>query len=106
MIARVWRGETTAENAEPYLAYLERTGLAEYRRTPGNRGVLALRRIVDGRAQFLLLTLWESEEAVRSFAGDEISRAVFYPEDDRFLVARDDEVDHFQVVHQILDQAP
>lgn len=106
MIARVWRGETTAEDGEPYLAYLERTGLAAYRRTPGNRGVLALRRIVDGRAQFLLLTLWESEEAVRDFAGDEISRAVFYPEDDRFLVARDDEVDHFQVVHQILDPAP
>lgn len=103
MIARIWRGETTAEDGEPYLAYLERTGLAEYRKTPGNRGVLALRRTVGGRAEFLLLTLWESEDAIRAFAGDDIGRAVFYPDDDRFLIGRDEQVDHYQVVHQIVD---
>ena len=106
MIARIWRGATSAADGEPYLAYLERTGLAEYRRTPGNRGVVALRRTVGGRAEFLLLTLWDSEEVVRGFAGDEIGRAVFYPEDDRFLVERDDHVDHFEVVHQVVDPGP
>lgn len=99
MIARIWRGATSADDGEAYLAYLERTGLAEYRRTPGNRGVLALRRTVDQRAEFLLLSLWESEAAVRGFAGDDIGRAVFYPEDDRFLIQRDEYVDHFDVVH-------
>ena len=47
---------------------------------------------------FLLVTLWESEEAIRRFAGDTPGRAVFYPEDDRFLVDRDEHVDHFEVV--------
>ena len=56
--------------------------------------------MVDGRAEFLLLTLWESEEAIRRFAGDDICRAVFYPEDDRFLVERDDHVNHFDVVFE------
>ncbi|MBC7987206.1 MAG: hypothetical protein H7X93_11155 [Sphingomonadaceae bacterium] len=98
MIARTWRGSTAARDADAYLDYMRGTGFAAYRATPGNRGVLALRRVRDGRAVFLLLTLWDSIDAVRAFAGDEIDRAVFYPEDDRFLVARDDHVDHFELV--------
>jgi heme-degrading monooxygenase HmoA len=99
MIARTWRGATAAADAERYLEYLRETGLRSYGETPGNRGVLALRRIVGDRAEFLLVSLWESEAAIRRFAGDDIGRAVFYPEDDRFLVDRDDHVDHFEVVH-------
>lgn len=97
-LARLWRGETKAEDAEAYLAYLQETGIAEYSRTPGNRAVFVLRRIAEGRAQFLLITLWESEDAVRRFAGDDMGRAVFYPEDERFLIARDERVDHFEVL--------
>jgi heme-degrading monooxygenase HmoA len=98
MIARTWRGATRAEDGEAYVRYLHETGFAEYRGTPGNLGVLGLRRTVGGRAEFLLVTLWESEEAIRRFAGDTPERAVFYPEDDRFLVDRDEHVDHFEVV--------
>jgi heme-degrading monooxygenase HmoA len=97
-IARIWRGATRAEDADAYLAYLHETGISGYRRTPGNRGVTVLRRIGEGRAEFLLMTIWESEEAIRRFAGDEIGRAVFYPEDDRFLIARDERVEHYEVV--------
>ena len=82
-----------------YVDYLRETGFPGYGRTPGNRGVLALRRIVGDRAEFLLVSLWESEEAVRRFAGDDMTRAVFYPEDDRFLVERDERVHHFEVVY-------
>jgi heme-degrading monooxygenase HmoA len=98
MIARTWRGFTSAEDADRYLAYLRETGFKQYRATPGNRGVFGLRRLVDGRAEFLLVTLWESPAAVRAFAGDDPERAVFYPEDERYLVARDLHADHFDVV--------
>ena len=98
MIARTWAGATRAADADTYLEYLHRTGLAEYRNTPGNHGVLALRRVSGDRAELLLLTLWESEDAIRRFAGDDIGRAVFYPEDERFLVARDERVHHYEVV--------
>ena len=97
-IARIWRGATAAADADAYLAYLHETGVPEYRATPGNCGVLVMRRIRDGRAEFFLLTLWESEDAVRAFAGDDLDRAVFYPEDERFLVARDERVDHYDVL--------
>lgn len=104
MIARTWRGATKAEDADAYVEYLEKTGFHEYRSTPGNRGVLALRRVDPEKAEFLLITLWESEEAIRRFAGDEIDRAVFYPEDDRFLIERGERVDHFDVVFECLQE--
>jgi heme-degrading monooxygenase HmoA len=106
MIARIWAGATRAADADTYLDYLHSTGLAEYRATPGNRGVLALRRVAGDRAEFLLLTLWDSEEAVQRFAGDDIERAVFYPEDERFLIARDERVRHFEVVYQAEEVTP
>jgi heme-degrading monooxygenase HmoA len=99
MIARTWRGATKAQDGEAYLEYLHRTGFAEYRKTPGNRGVLGLRRIVNDRAEFLLVSLWESEDAIRQFAGSDIEKAVFYPEDERFLVDRDNHVSHYEVVY-------
>jgi len=100
MIARSWSGVTRAKDADVYLEYLHATGIPEYRATPGNRGVLALRRIAGDRAEFLLLTLWESEEAIRRFAGDDIGRAVFYSEDDRYLIERGERVEHYEVVYQ------
>jgi heme-degrading monooxygenase HmoA len=100
VIARTWAGATRAEDADRYLEYLHATGFREYRVTPGNQGVLALRRLEGERAEFLLVSLWDSMEAVRRFAGDEPERAVFYPEDERFLVERDERVRHYEVVHQ------
>lgn len=98
MIARTWRGAVRAEDADAYLDYLEVTGLKEYRDTPGNRGVLALRRIDGARCEYLIVSLWDSMEAVKAFAGDDVETAVFYPEDDRFLVDRDLTSTHYEVV--------
>jgi heme-degrading monooxygenase HmoA len=100
MIARSWAGATRAEDADAYLDYLHATGFPEYRSTPGNRGVLALRRLAGDRAEFLLVTLWDSEEAIRRFAGDDIERAVFYPQDERYLIERGERVGHYEVVYQ------
>ncbi len=101
MIARTWRGSVRADDAESYLDYLRQTGLAGYAATPGNLGALTLRRIIDGRAEFLLISFWDSEEAIHGFAGDDPERAVFYPEDERFLIERDEHVHHFEVVHRL-----
>jgi len=98
MIARIWRGVTREADAEAYRDYLERTGLAEYRATSGNRGVHVLLKRAAGRAEWLLLTYWESWDAIRRFAGDDVEKAVFYPEDDRFLIERGERVEHFEVV--------
>jgi heme-degrading monooxygenase HmoA len=98
VIARTWRGAVRVEDADAYLDYLEATGLKEYRETPGNRGVLALRRIDGDRCEYLIVSLWDSLEAVQRFAGKDLEQAVFYPEDDRFLVDRDLTSTHYEVV--------
>lgn len=75
-----------------------RTGLKEYAETPGNRGACISRRdLDDGRTEVLLVSFWDSMDAVRAFAGDRPERAVFYPEDDRFLIGREKTTTHFDV---------
>ena len=58
MLARTWRGATRFEDAERYLDYLRKTGLAEYARIPGHRCTLTLRRTDGDRAEFLIVSLW------------------------------------------------
>jgi heme-degrading monooxygenase HmoA len=95
VIARIWRGVVRAEDAAAYRTYVEETGLREYRKTPGNRGAWLLQRIEGDRCEIVTLSLWESLDAVRGFTGDDSERAVFYPEDDRYLVERDTRVSHY-----------
>lgn len=45
----------------------------------------------------MTLSFWDSLEAVEQFAGHDINRAVYYPEDDRFLIERDVTVSHYEV---------
>ena len=104
MIARIWRGRTPADKADAYLSFLERTGLADYRATEGNRGVLALRRVQDDVAEFTLITLWESMDAIRRFAGDDPDVAKYYSEDPQYLLELAPKVEHHEVAWHDLDQ--
>ena len=98
MIARTWKGSVRREDADRYAEYMQGTGVAGYARIPGNRGVWMLRRDVgDDRTEFLMFTLWESLDAVKSFAGEDYESAVFYPEDERFLVERELTSAHYVV---------
>ena len=98
MIARTWRGWTRREDADRYVDYLNETGISAYRQTPGNAGAWILRRDHGGRVEFVTLSFWHSLEAIAAFAGADIERAVFYPDDDRFLVAREEHVTHYELV--------
>jgi heme-degrading monooxygenase HmoA len=103
MIARIWRGAVCMEDADAYAEYMQATGIAGYAGTPGNRGVYMLRRDLGPRCEYLMFTLWDSLEAVKAFAGEDYETAVFYPEDDRYLVERDEFSSHFEVVTHVPD---
>ena len=98
MVARIWRGVTRTEDADTCLTYLQRTGLAAYRATPGNRA--AFRAPAPGQRPHRV----RAAHAVGVDSGDrgvrrpDFDRAVFYPDDDWFLVERGERVDHFDVV--------
>lgn len=98
MIARVWHGVTAAERAEEYSDYLNETGWKDCRATEGNRGVLVLRRIHEGRAEFTFLSLWESFDAIRKFAGGDSEKAVYYPRDKEFLFELAPTVTHYEAL--------
>ena len=102
MIARIWRGAVRKHDGDAYARYMQDTGVAGYARTPGNRGVWMLRRDLGERTEFLMFTMWDSLEAVKGFAGEDHERAIFYPEDDRYLVERDLTATHYEVATQAL----
>ena len=97
MIARIWKGAVAREDGDAYADYIEETGVAGYVSTPGNRGAWMLRRDAGDRTEFLMFTLWDSLDAVKAFAGEDYETAVFYPEDDRYLVERDLKSAHYEV---------
>lgn len=98
MIARMWRGAVRRGDADAYAEYMANTGMAAYRSTPGNQGAWMLRRDDGYRSEIVTFSLWDSLDSIRAFAGDDLDQAVFYPEDDRFLVERDRTVQHYEVV--------
>ncbi|MGH9797452.1 MAG: antibiotic biosynthesis monooxygenase [Candidatus Polarisedimenticolia bacterium] len=98
VIARMWSGITPAAKAGAYVRCLRETGVRECLATPGNRGVLVLRRMVRGRAQFVFLSLWSSRRAIRAFAGPDPERAVYYQRDRSFLASFPRIVDHYEAI--------
>lgn len=106
MIARTWHGRTPAAKAGAYHEFLLRTGIADYRATPGNRGVLVQQRIEGDVAHFILTTLWDSIDSIKRFAGQQYERARYYPEDDDFLLEREPFVTHAEVLLATLDDSP
>jgi heme-degrading monooxygenase HmoA len=97
MIARIWRGTVRADDAPAYAAYVQRTGIEGYQGMPGNRGAWLLWQVEGDRAEFVTLSFWESRAAIEGFAGQDIEKAVYYPDDERFLIDRDPTVQHYQV---------
>ena len=96
MIARIWRGAVRTDDADEYAQYIRDTGFAEYGRTAGNRGAWMLRRDDGGETEFLTFSMWDSREAIKAFAGEDIEAAVLYPEDEKFLIGESTIV-HFDV---------
>jgi heme-degrading monooxygenase HmoA len=103
MIARRWRGGVRAADFDAYLGYLEESGIAALTATAGNEGVVVFRHLDEstGRAEFEVVSYWQDLDAIRAFAGDDISVARFFPDDDRFLIDRE-----LTVRHDVVNQFP
>jgi len=98
MIARIWHGVTAASKADEYIEYVKATGLKDYEKTEGNLGAFLLRRLEGDKAHFLTLSFWTSFDAIRKFAGEQYEQAVYYPEDEAFLLEFEEKVVHYEIV--------
>jgi heme-degrading monooxygenase HmoA len=96
-ILREWRAEIRRALRQSYVDYVMVTGIAAYRRTPGNLGaVVACRDLDDTRSEIVTLSWWTDLEAIKEFAGDDIERARYFPEDDKYLLTRPETVRHYE----------
>jgi heme-degrading monooxygenase HmoA len=92
----MWRGWIRPDRVDAYVEYITGTGIAAYLGTPGNLGAQMLTRdLGDGRTEVVTLSWWESLDSIRAFAGEQVDNAVFYPEDDDYLIDRETTVAHF-----------
>ena len=82
----MWFGRTKAEDFDAYLAYLEESGVAALKRTPGNEGVTVLRRVDGDEAEFGVISFWDSLEDVKPFSGEDIDVSRYFAEDERYLL--------------------
>lgn len=98
MIARIWHGRTARSRADEYAEFVAGRAIPDYRSVAGNRDVYVLRRDEGEVTHFLTLTFWDSEAAIRGFAGEEVLKAKYYPEDRDFLLEFEPEVRHYEVV--------
>lgn len=98
MIARQWHGRVRAVDADAYYQYLLRTGVRDYRSVAGNQGVQVFRRQEGEVVHYLLTTLWDSWASIAAFAGEDVTRARYYPEDTRYLLELEPEVIHYEVL--------
>lgn len=98
MIIRLWRGRVAAERAAEYRQYQSEVGPPNYRKIPGNLGVYMMGRELGDEYEIAMLTLWESWQAIRAFAGEPVDKAKYYDRDFEFLIDPPENVEHFEVL--------
>jgi heme-degrading monooxygenase HmoA len=97
LIARIWHGRTLTAKADEYEKYLNASGVKKILATDGNHGVEVLRRTDGPQTDFIVISYWESIEAIKKFAGADYQKAVILPRDGEFLVSVEPEVVHYEV---------
>jgi heme-degrading monooxygenase HmoA len=97
-IGRMWRGRTNRDQADGYEAVFRDVVLPELHDVAGCRGAFLLRRDDAEGAEFVTLTLFDSLDAVRAFAGEQYETAVISEEAHAVLRDFDTTAQHFTVV--------
>lgn len=97
MIVRRWRAVATKANAEIYIRYFKQKVVPTLSKLDGSRGAWVMHRDTEGDVELVVLTLWESRDSIKAFAGADIGRAHVEPEARAVLAKFDDFADHYEV---------
>ena len=97
---RVWRGLAAGpEQAEAYRGHFAGRVCPELAELAGHRGASLLQRRTEAGFELLAVTLWDSLEAIKAFAGDDPEVAVVEPEARAVLADFDESVSHYELAH-------
>lgn len=97
MISRHWRGIAKAGLANDYVQHLHSETLPQLSRIPGFVGGSILRRKVRRGIEFLVVTNWNSIEAIERFSGGDTEEAVVPEKVREMMVDYDRTVRHYEV---------
>ena len=100
MIVRMWHGRVPTTKAKAYREFTNRTAIPDYQSVPGNISVHILERLEGDVTHFITLTFWNNLESIRAFAGEDVGRAKYYPQDKDYLLEFEPTVVHYEVVGQ------
>ena len=90
MIVRMWHGRVDASRSDEYAEFMKQRAAPDYSSVDGLQKLLFLRTDEKDVTRFLLVTYWDSMESVKKFAGEEPEKAKYYPEDDQFLLEKEE----------------
>jgi heme-degrading monooxygenase HmoA len=94
----MWHGRVPTVKAKAYREFLNISTVPDYRSVAGNVSVHILERNEGGVTHFITLTFWDNLEVIKSFAGEDVEAAKYYPEDRDFLLEFEPKVVHYEVV--------
>ena len=97
MIARHWSGVAKPGEADNYVDHLKNDTFPKLMRIKGFNSASILTRRVDQGTEFLIVTVWESMESIRQFAGETADVAVVPPVVHAMMVEYDRTVRHYEV---------
>jgi heme-degrading monooxygenase HmoA len=98
-VVRIWRGRVPAGLASSYLRLMGEVAVPDYRSTPGNRAAFTLHRQEGPLIVVMMVTIWDSIDAIAAFAGPDIEQAKYYPFDSEYLVELEPTVQHYTLAN-------
>ncbi|WP_434362860.1 antibiotic biosynthesis monooxygenase [Parasalinivibrio latis] len=98
MYAREWKTRCPKHQKDGFIRYLYQTGIRETAMTDGFLGAQIMVRDWQDSSEVTLITFWDNLECIKAFAGEDISIARLYPEDEVFELDPDPFVFHYEVV--------
>jgi len=100
-IMRLWHGEVSIEKADEYEKFMIERAAPDYGSVEGLLKLYFQRKNEEETAHFLLVTLWDSIESVKKFAGNNPEIAKYYSEDDNFLLEKEKYVQMYEVFYEL-----
>ena len=100
MFLRTWQGQTKREDGDAYEIFMRERAAPDYGSIDGLINLYFTRRDEGNISHFLLVTIWDSMDAIKAFAGNDPTKAKYYPEDAQYLLAQDETSFNHMIFHQ------
>jgi len=104
MVARIWKGYTSFENADAYEDFLKTEFMpaVEKKNIPGYKKFQLLRKEDKDEVSFITIMWFENIEQIKAFAGEDYEKAVVHPTAQALLRRYDSHSGHFELRHELL----